>query len=118
MPDHHDTLETLLARALLSADPWGTLISARADPSLPQDLREHLAAIDEDGLRISGLLVAKLRFERVMNGSRRAAEWFERDPESFTTAFRRYHTMQPSLEQWPGLEGQQFERWLDAGPAA
>lgn len=82
--------------------------------TLSPEARAQLEAIDEDGLRISALLVAKLRFERVMNGSARAADWFQRDPEAFTHAFRRYHTTVAPTELMPGLEGRHFERWLDA----
>jgi hypothetical protein len=41
-------------------------------------------------VRIAALLVAKLRFERVIRGDGDAETWFEVNPEGFTEAFRRY----------------------------
>lgn len=113
MVDESAQIERVLADALTSADPWSTLQRALASDELTPGVRAQLKAIDEDGLRISALLVAKLRFERVMNGSSRAADWFQRDPEAFTDAFRRYHTTVAPTELMPGLEGRRFERWLE-----
>lgn len=109
-----EQVEAVLANALTSADPWRAFVVAREDAALAPNVRAQLAHVDEDGLRIAGLLVAKLRFERIMNGSRIGAEWFERDPAAFTEAFRRYHTSVPPQELMPGLEGRRFETWLDA----
>lgn len=106
-------LEVVFARVLVSDDPWRALVSARDEPATPPEVRLKLTHVSEDGLRIAGLLVAKLRFERVMNGSHRAAEWFERDPGAFTDAFRRYHTTTPPREIFPGLEARRFEAWLE-----
>lgn len=107
-----EQIERVLADVLTSADPWSELGHVRSDTALPTAVRAQLAAIDEDGLRIAGLLVAKLRFERLMNGSRTAAEWFERDPAAFTEAFRRYHTSVAPREMMPGLEASRFEAWV------
>jgi hypothetical protein len=43
----------------------------------------ELGAIDADGLRMAALLATKLRFERLVQGSRAAAEWFRRDGRGF-----------------------------------
>jgi hypothetical protein len=107
-----ERFEEILARALLAEDPWRELQAAIADPATPEGVREALGQVDEDGLRISGLLVAKLRFERLMNGSRRAAEWFETDPSAFTEAFRRYHAAVAPTEIFPSFEARHFEGWL------
>lgn len=114
MPRELERFEELLARALLAADPWKELQAAISAPSTPQAVREALGKIDEDGLRITGLLVAKLRFERLMNGSRRAAEWFETDPAEFTEAFRGYHVAVAPRDVFPSLEARRFEHWLAA----
>lgn len=108
-----EEIERVLADALTSADPWSAFVQAREEASLAPEVRARLAHVDEDGLRIAGLLVAKLRFERIMNGSRLGADWFERDPAAFTEAFRRYHTSVAPTELMPGLEGRRFETWLD-----
>lgn len=103
--------EAVMARALGALDPWASLQEALGDPSLPANLREALACVEEDGLRISGLLVAKLRFERLTNGSTVLARWFEEDPQGFTAAFRRYHASVPSTALFPSDEVAGFERW-------
>ena len=114
MPRELERYEEILAGALLAEDPWKALQAAIADPETPASIRETLGQVDEDGLRISGLLVAKLRFERLMNGSRRAAEWFGTDPGAFTESFRRYHASVAPTEMFPSLEARQFEAWLSA----
>lgn len=46
---------------------------------------------DADGVRVAALLVAKLRFERLLNGSADVAEEFDDDAEGFAAKFKRYH---------------------------
>jgi hypothetical protein len=79
---------------------------------LPLELRDAVAAIDRVGLQIAVLLVAKLRFERLMNGSSRANAWWERDAADFTAAFRRYCADVPPTGSDPWAEAAQFEAWL------
>ena len=62
---------------------------------------------------MSALLVVRLRFERALNGSRVAGEWFERDPASFAEAFRRYHGEVPARAGFPTAEGRDFEAWVE-----
>ena len=113
MADRDDLVcqQALLADLLTAPDPVAALrerrAAANADPAL------H--AIDEDGLRIAALLVVKLRFQRLTNGSRRASEWFERDPRGFTDAFRAYHQEVPPTALDPWREAAAFEGWCDAG---
>jgi hypothetical protein len=57
-------------------------------------------------------LVTKLRFERLMQGSRRAGEWFGRDAAGFTEAFRRYHAAVPPTATDPRAEAALFDAWL------
>jgi hypothetical protein len=105
MPSRDDlvALQQLVGEALTAADPvafW----------------REHLPdqPLDADGLRIAALLVAKLRFQRLMNASREAAAWFARDPEGFTEAFRRYHEEVAPAALDPWREAQAFAAWSAA----
>lgn len=95
-------LQARLGRALVAPDPVAAFRALLPDQPC-----------DADGLRVAALLVAKLRFQRLTNGSRRALEWFERDPRAFTAAFQRYHhaVVPDALDPW--REAELFERWLD-----
>ncbi len=90
--------EALLADLLLAPDPAAALRAAQAAPGAGPEL----FSIDADGLRLASLLVVKLRFQRLMNASAAAAEWFDRDGAGFTAAFRRYHHAVPptALDPW------------------
>jgi len=105
--------EKLLADALTAPDPVAAL---RAAEDLPPELRAAVQAADADGVRLTALIVARLRFERLMQGSPRAIEWFGRDPEDFTRAFKRYHTEVPPTAHDPRAENRLFEAWAAPGP--
>jgi hypothetical protein len=64
--------------------------------------------VDADGVRLTALLVAKLRFERVLRGSSAAEAWFDSDPDGFTEAFRRYHAQVAPVAYGPAAEAEQF----------
>jgi hypothetical protein len=66
---------------------------------------------DADGVRMTALIVAKLRFERLMRGSPEAEAWFERDPAGFTRAFSRYHAEVPPRAFFPVDEAALFRAW-------
>ncbi|WP_293269551.1 DUF692 family multinuclear iron-containing protein [Nannocystis sp.] len=76
------THERRLAAILGADDPLAAL-AASDDPTL------H--TIDQPGLRLAALLIARLRFERLQHGDPAAHEHFERDPAGFADRFRRYH---------------------------
>jgi hypothetical protein len=103
--------EAIVAAALQGADPRAAFAAAARDETLSPELRAGFAAASSDGVRIAGLLVAKLRFERLMHGSRAAAEWFDRDPAAFAGAFRRYHAEVAQTAEGPHQEGAAFEAW-------
>jgi hypothetical protein len=65
-------------------------------------------ANDDDGRRLTALLVAKLRFERVQRGSDLAMRWFDADPQAFADVFRRYHATEPSTDVFPAPEADRF----------
>ena len=111
-------LEAAVARALRAADPVAAFAELAGDAELDAELRARIAAADPRGVRVTALLVAKLRFERLMQGSREAADWFERDPAAFTDAFRRYHRRVAPRGRSPREEGVGFERWLESDPAS
>lgn len=104
LPDEDPpNVEARMLRALRAKDPA---------------LEHTLGPVQEDGLRIAAMLVAKLRFERLMRGSNEADAWFERDPRGFVEAFRAYHASTPIDAFFPAAEGRRFEAWLaDRGAA-
>jgi hypothetical protein len=110
-PDDLRALQATLAGLLRAADPSAALAAALARP----DADPRLAAIDADGLRIAALLVAKLRFQRLLNASPAAVEWFEHDGREFTAAFRAYHTTVPATALDPWGEADAFARWCAEG---
>lgn len=105
------TLATHLAALLRARDPVAEL-HRRLGGELDPPVRAALAAIDHDGLRTAALLVARLRFERVVQGGADIAERFERDPAGFGARFRRYHESQPARSLWPADEAAQFEAFI------
>lgn len=107
----HARFEEIVARAMRSRDPAAALERASRNRALPADLRRALAKAAGDGARIAALLVARLRFERLMRGSPEAEAWFERDPQSFAEAFRRYHEETPLTAFFPPAEARAFRSW-------
>lgn len=107
----HLRFEQLLAAAMISADPVAALQQAASDPELPENLRQALRAVDPDGVRTSALLIANLRFERLLRGCPEAEEWFDRDPAAFTDMFRRYHAETPPRAFFPRQEAELFRAW-------
>lgn len=113
MSDDLVRLEAAVAHAMLQPDPATALAAAAEDQKLPAELRDALRAADPDGVRIAALIVVRLRFERTLNGSQLAGEWFERDGAAFTAAFKRYHAEVPPSASLPSGEGRLFEAWLE-----
>lgn len=101
--------EARVADALCARDP-GAAFEALLREGSPT-LAIRLDPAQSDGFRVAALLVARLRFERLMHGSRRAGEWFATDARAFTEEFRRYHIASPPLATTPMEEAAQFERW-------
>jgi hypothetical protein len=97
---------------MLSPDAGLALRRAARDRSLPASLRLALAKVDVDGARLAALLVARLRFERLLAGSDEAAEWFEREPGAFARAFQRYHRDVEPTELFPRGEARLFTAWV------
>ncbi|MFT3772336.1 MAG: hypothetical protein QM820_43630 [Minicystis sp.] len=107
----HARFEEVVVKALAAPDPAAALAKAARDRRLPADLRRALGAASADGVRMAALLVARLRFERLLRGSPEAEAWFERDPEGFADAFRRYHAEVPPEAFFPPAEARLFRRW-------
>jgi hypothetical protein len=105
--------EALVVRLVTSRDPEAELARARRD----ETVRAALERVDPDGLRLAALLVAKLRFERLLRGCPEAEDWFEDDPIAFAEVFRAYHHEVPPTAFFPPEEAALFRVWR-AGPVA
>lgn len=114
----HARFEEIVARAMRAPDPAEALARASRNRRLPAELRKALSRAADDGARIAGLLVAKLRFERLLRGSPEAEAWFERDPAGFAAAFRRYHEAVPLTSFFPPAEARAFQRWAESSRSA
>jgi len=104
--------EEAIARAMTAPDPVEALRAAGRDPGLPAGVRRALLAADPDGIRMSALLVARLRFERLLRGCPEAEAWFDRDAADFSAAFRRYHAEVPPTAFFPPGEARLFRSWM------
>ena len=64
------------------------------------DIRANLGSILSLAFGLvlfTALIVARLRFERLLHGSVRARDDFDRDPRAFTATFKRYHRAVPPV---------------------
>ncbi|MCE9634458.1 MAG: hypothetical protein K8T90_02030 [Planctomycetes bacterium] len=86
---------------------------ARAAPRLTADERAWLLAMDPDGLRVTSLLVRKLRFERVVRGDATLLRRFEDDPAAFTNVFRAYCRDVAPTFAFPEDEARAFRAYAD-----
>ena len=106
--------ERRLVEILLARDPEQALRAAAADRGLPASVRKAFAGASADGVRMAALLVARLRFERLMRGCPEAAQAFEAEPGKFATSFRRYHAEVPPTAFFPAAEASLFRAWVSA----
>jgi hypothetical protein len=93
--------EARLAQAMRAADPVAAVRAFAPDA-------------DADGVRMTALLVAKLRFERLLRGSPAADAWFSADPAAFARAFGAYHAAVAPRAFFPRDEAWLFAAWRRA----
>ncbi|HEU4420512.1 MAG TPA: hypothetical protein VFT55_16360 [Planctomycetota bacterium] len=103
-------LQDLLVRAVLQSDPHGWLQRQLARPEcvLSPAERGWIEAISEDGLRLTRVLVRKLRIERLVAGDAAMAELYRSDPAAFAKQFTLYEARMPPHAVFPSEEAQQF----------
>jgi hypothetical protein len=110
-------VQRLLLAALLEDDPVAALRGAldregAGDAAgLTEQERRWLAALPEDGLRMSGLIVRKLRFERLTGGDHDLRDLFDRDPQAFLPLFRQFTSQVPPESYFPDEEARRFRQW-------
>lgn len=112
-----DPLEALLCDLLRDDDPGAALQRRLDDARLAPDLRAALEHVRPDGLRIAALLVARLRFERLVQGAPSGAALFTDDPAGFAERFRGYHGAVVPRSLSPADEWRAFRAWC-AGDGA
>lgn len=108
-------LERALVQGMCAADPVSAL-AASLPAALPEALRPPMTQAQADGQRIAALLVAHLRFGRLIRGRADFEAWFDADPQGFTAAFRRYHLRHRPTGHFPTSEARTFGEAL-AGPS-
>ena len=106
-------VERVLLEAVHAEDPPSRLgdLVAEAGDRLTEDERAYLLAADADGLRLTGLLVVKLRFERVLRGDPALRREFDADPRALLERFRRYVREVPAAAVFPEDESRAFSAW-------
>lgn len=90
------TFQEGLAAALRAEEPVRAVEALGAAPA------------DPDGVRLTALLVAKLRFERLIRGSSAVEASFDSNPDGFTETFRRYHAQVPPAAYGVAAEAELF----------
>ena len=99
------TWESVLGPLLRAPDPAAARAALLDDPDLPPDVRAAVEACDPTGLRVLGLLVASLRFNRLLQRSPEQAQRYHADPETWARQFQAWHAENPAdpeTETGPG----------------
>lgn len=105
-------LQELLLLALREPDPRAYLQTvAASDAGLSDSERACLLAIEDDGLRLTRMLIRKLRMQRIVRGDPDAAALLAEDPERFAACFARYDQEQPWTHVFPRDEARAFRRY-------
>jgi len=108
------TFERRMVAILTARDPGAALQAAAADRTLPAELRHAFACAYPDGVRLAALLMARLRFERLLRACPEAAAEFDADPGTFAARFRHYHAEVPPTAFFPSAEAALYRSWLSA----
>jgi hypothetical protein len=113
-------LQQLLLDACTQREPgpWLAAQLTRADLALSADERALLQQVSTqvDGLRVTRLLVQKLRLERLLRGDPGAAASFVADQAAFVQRFRRYCELVPPTAVFPSEEAALFRHFASSPP--
>ncbi len=105
-------LQDRLLAVLSDADPVAALTRLLTDPQgLTAEEVAALQQIDADGLRLTALIVVKLRFERLTLAAPELAALFAERPEEFVQLFREYAAAVPATAYFPSAEAALFREW-------
>jgi len=109
----HVATERALAAAMRAPDPVARLVPRIARASG----RRSVSTAQRDGIRTNALLVATIRFQRLVRWSLKSKSWFLADTPAFVAAFRRYHRAVPMTAHFPREEARLFRAWLARQPS-
>lgn len=111
-PADHEALDAVLAEVYRATDPAAALAARLAElPDGPLQAAARRALSDPDALHLTGLLVAQLRFSRLLQGSDPARRAFDADPAGFTRVFREFHRQVAPRAFDPVDEARAFARF-------
>jgi hypothetical protein len=102
----------VLLKALHGEDPVAALHRQleQADDLSAQE-RDWLWQLSGDGLIVTGLLLQKLRFERLTRADPELAALFAEQPRQFVQLFQAYQSAIPPRTYFPSQEAERFRRW-------
>ncbi|MGK0203790.1 MAG: hypothetical protein ACI89X_003025 [Planctomycetota bacterium] len=105
-------IQELLVMCLRESDPRAFLqATVPSDSDLTDEERGWLLAVDEDGLRLTRMLIRKLRLQRIVRGDAEASAYMARDPAGFAACFARYDQEVAWTCVFPREEAQAFRRY-------
>ena len=106
----HEAFDAILAATYRAADPVATLGARLCEiPEGPVRSAALRALSDPDALRLTSVLVAQLRFSRLLSGSTAASSAFDADPAAFTARFRQWHRTVAPFSWDPRSEARSWE---------
>ncbi len=107
-------LQEVLVAALRTADPCASLRdAAERDQRLDAAERAQLRAASDDGLRLTRVLVRKLRLQRLLAGDAEAARACREQPAAFARRFAAYDAAVPPTAPFPSDEAAAWRGFVD-----
>ncbi|MCU0864333.1 MAG: hypothetical protein MUC36_11100 [Planctomycetes bacterium] len=112
-------LQRVLVQALRTPDPRGWLQAyvLQPDCTLSATERTMVAALPDDGLRLTRLIVRKLRMQRLLQADGDANRLCTQEPARFAKQFAAYDAAVPLQSIFPSDEAKAFRSWLAAARA-
>lgn len=112
-PGSLETVLQLIGDALLHNSPRERLATSRDSITLSSHNRAVINDLHIDGFVLSGLIVSKLRFERVVRGKPENYDLFLSDEETFTQVFKAYNEAVTPDCYFPIEEAHKFSNYMD-----
>ena len=112
-------LQRVLVLALRTTDPRGWLRAHIASTECTLTLAERamVEALPDDGLRLTRLIVRKLRLQRLLQADGAAGRLLAQEPERFAKQFAAYDAAVPLQAVFPSEEARAFRHWVEQARA-